>query len=102
MRKDIHPKYVECEVTCGCGERFVTRSTRPTIKVEVCSKCHPFYTGKQRLMDSAGRVEKFQKRWGTHMDKRKAQLQGAATQAQQAVEEAQPEAEPTEQPQGEQ
>ncbi len=112
MKKEIHPEYVECNVTCGCGEHFVTRSTRPTIRVEVCSKCHPFYTGKQKLMDSAGRIEKFQKRWGTHMEQRKAQIQGVAAQAQQAVEEAvpepaqseasQPEAEPSQQPQGEQ
>ncbi len=76
MKEDIHPEYVECEVVCGCGERFVTRATRPSIRVEVCSKCHPFYTGKQRLVDSAGRVEKFQKRWGKHIEERKARIAG--------------------------
>jgi len=63
MKKGIHPDYVECKVTCGCGETFVTRATRPEINVEICSKCHPFYTGKQKLVDTAGRVEKFQRRY---------------------------------------
>jgi len=63
MKKGIHPKYVECKVTCGCGESFVTRATRPEITVEICSKCHPFFTGKQKLVDTAGRVEKFQRRY---------------------------------------
>jgi large subunit ribosomal protein L31 len=64
MKSKIHPKYVECTVTCGCGETFKTRSTKPQINVEICSKCHPFYTGKQKLVDTAGRVEKFQKKYG--------------------------------------
>ncbi|MFH0962741.1 MAG: 50S ribosomal protein L31, partial [Planctomycetota bacterium] len=55
---------VETTVTCGCGESFKTHSTRKAIHVEICSKCHPFYTGKQKLVDTAGRVEKFQKRYG--------------------------------------
>ena len=63
MKDKIHPKYVECTVTCGCGEKFVTCSTRPKINVEICSKCHPFYTGKQKFVDTAGRVEKFQKKF---------------------------------------
>jgi len=63
MKKGIHPKYVECKVTCGCGETFVTRATKPEIRVEICSKCHPFYTGKQKLVDTAGRVEKFERRY---------------------------------------
>ena len=63
MKKDIHPKYVEATVTCGCGETFVTRSTREKIVVEVCGKCHPFYTGKQKYVDSAGRIEKFQRKY---------------------------------------
>ena len=63
MKKGIHPKYEECKVTCGCGETFVTRATQPEIRVEICSKCHPFYTGKQKLVDTAGRVEKFQRRY---------------------------------------
>lgn len=62
MKAKIHPQYVECKVTCGCGETFVTRSTRPELNVEICSACHPFYTGKQKFVDTAGRVEKFQRR----------------------------------------
>jgi large subunit ribosomal protein L31 len=62
MKKGIHPEYVETVVTCGCGETFKTRSTKPRIAVEVCSKCHPFYTGKQRFVDRAGQIEKFQNR----------------------------------------
>jgi large subunit ribosomal protein L31 len=64
MKKGIHPDYVECAVTCGCGNQFKTRSTRPTINVEVCSQCHPFYTGKQKFVDTAGRVERFLRRYG--------------------------------------
>ena len=64
MKKDIHPKYVECTVTCGCGEVFKTRSTTPEINIEICSKCHPFYTGRQKFVDTAGRVEKFLRRYG--------------------------------------
>ena len=66
MRKGIHPEYVECTVTCGCGNTFTTRSTRPKINVEICANCHPFYTGKQKFVDSAGRVEKFTRKynWG--------------------------------------
>ena len=64
MKAKIHPKYVEAVVTCGCGETFKTRSTKARIQVEICSKCHPFYTGKQKYVDTAGRVEKFQKKYG--------------------------------------
>lgn len=63
MKKDIHPDYVECTVTCACGNTFTTRSTRKDIRVEICSQCHPFYTGKQKFIDSAGRVEKFRKKY---------------------------------------
>jgi len=63
VKKDIHPKYVECKVTCGCGNSFLTRSTRASINVEICSKCHPFFTGTQKLVDAAGRIEKFQKKY---------------------------------------
>ncbi|MFO1019729.1 MAG: 50S ribosomal protein L31 [Planctomycetales bacterium] len=66
MKKDIHPNYVETVVTCGCGSTFKTRSTLPKISVEICSACHPFYTGKVKFVDTAGRVEKFQRKynWG--------------------------------------
>lgn len=64
MKKDIHPKYIKATITCGCGETFTTRSTKKDINIEICSKCHPFYTGKQKFIDTAGRVEKFQKKFG--------------------------------------
>ena len=64
MKADIHPKYVECKVTCGCGNSFTTQATVPELNVEICSACHPFYTGKQKFVDTAGRVEKFQKKFG--------------------------------------
>lgn len=65
MRIDIHPTYEETRVTCSCGNTFVTRSTRPgDMHVELCNECHPFFTGKQKLVDSGGRVERFQKRYG--------------------------------------
>lgn len=64
MKKDIHPKYEECTVTCSCGETFKTGSVKKDLRVEVCSKCHPFYTGKQKLLDTGGRVDKFKKRYG--------------------------------------
>ncbi len=63
MKKDIHPEYRETTVTCGCGNTFKTRSTREKIAIEVCSNCHPFYTGRQKFVDTAGMVEKFQRKW---------------------------------------
>lgn len=62
MKSDIHPKYGEAEVRCACGNSFKTRSTRPVIVVGICSACHPFYTGQQKFVDTAGRVDKFQQR----------------------------------------
>ena len=62
MKAEIHPDYVLANVTCSCGNTFTTRSTTAELHVEVCSECHPFYTGKQKLMDSGGRVERFQRR----------------------------------------
>lgn len=62
MKADIHPKYVEAEVRCACGNAFKTRSTRPVIVVGICNACHPFYTGQQKFVDTAGRVDKFQQR----------------------------------------
>ena len=63
MKKGIHPKYEEATIVCACGNTVHTRSVKKSIHVEICSKCHPFYTGKQKLVDSAGRVERFQKRY---------------------------------------
>ena len=64
MRKGIHPEYVSCKVSCACGHTFNTRSTVPEIQVEICSACHPFFTGKQKYIDTAGRIEKFKKKYG--------------------------------------
>ena len=64
MKKNIHPPYYECMVYCACGNSFKTRSTKKEIRVEICSKCHPFFTGKQKFVDSAGRVEKFYRKYG--------------------------------------
>ncbi|MGH9182730.1 MAG: 50S ribosomal protein L31, partial [Acidimicrobiales bacterium] len=64
MKADIHPRYVEATVTCSCGNTFVTRSTKPELHPELCNECHPFFTGKQKLVDSGGRVERFQRRYG--------------------------------------
>lgn len=64
MKEGIHPEYVDCHVKCGCGNEFNTRSTRKEVHVEICSSCHPFYTGKQKFVDTAGRVDRFQKRYG--------------------------------------
>ena len=62
MKTDIHPEYIECKVHCSCGNEFVTRSTVSELRAELCSECHPFYTGKQKLVDTGGRVERFQRR----------------------------------------
>lgn len=64
MKEKIHPKYYRATVRCVCGETFETGSTSQELKVEICSKCHPFYTGKQKLVDSGGRVDRFKKRYG--------------------------------------
>ena len=63
MKNDIHPDYVECKVSCACGNAFTTRSTVPQLSVDICNTCHPFYTGKQKFVDAAGRVEKFQRKF---------------------------------------
>ena len=66
MKAGIHPDYIDTTITCACGEVIQTRSTKPTIHVEVCSKCHPFFTGRQKLMDTAGRIERFQRKYKRH------------------------------------
>jgi large subunit ribosomal protein L31 len=63
MKAEIHPSYVDCTVTCSCGETFQTRSTTSEIHAELCSACHPFFTGKQKLVDAGGRVERFNRRY---------------------------------------
>lgn len=80
MKDDIHPKYFDnCVVTCGCGNTFTTGSTREKIAVEICSACHPFFTGAQKFVDTAGRVEKFQKKFGGNyfQDKTKGKAKAA-------------------------
>ncbi|NLK01016.1 MAG: 50S ribosomal protein L31 [Clostridia bacterium] len=65
MKKGIHPEYAECKVSCSCGNSFETRSTKPEIRVEICSKCHPFYAGKrQTFSEKGGRVERFKRKYG--------------------------------------
>jgi len=64
MQDKIHPDYKDSKVTCACGSSFMTRSTKGNLTVDICAKCHPFYTGKQKLIDAAGRVEKFQRKFG--------------------------------------
>lgn len=77
MKQGIHPEYKETTITCVCGNVIVTRSTKKDIKTEICSNCHPFMTGKQRLVDTAGRVERFKKKYEAKMEK--PQVKKAAT-----------------------
>ena len=65
MKEGIHPENFDITVKCACGEQIVTRSTKKDIKVEICSKCHPFFTGKQKFVDAGGRVDKFKRRYGS-------------------------------------
>jgi large subunit ribosomal protein L31 len=71
MKKDIHPNYIRTTVRCACGHEFATGSTKENIRVEICSQCHPFFTGKQKLMDTAGRVERFRRKYA-HLEEKKA------------------------------
>lgn len=63
MKKEIHPEYVECTVICACGNTFKTKSNKSEIRIDICDKCHPFFTGSEKIVDSAGRVEKFKKKY---------------------------------------
>ena len=78
MKEKIHPQYKEATIICACGEVIQTRSTKPSIRVDICSKCHPFFTGKQKLMDSAGRVERFNRKYA---DFKKAEAAPAGAKA---------------------
>jgi len=69
MKPGIHPEYVESTVVCSCGNTFTTRSTSPSLKVDVCSNCHPFYTGTQRIVDATGQVERFRRRFNIDQNK---------------------------------
>lgn len=66
MKKDIHPPYYKCTVSCACGNTFETGSTKKSLKVEICSVCHPFFTGKQKIIDTTGRVERFNKKYNLY------------------------------------
>ena len=83
MKAGIHPEYVVATVTCSCGNTFQTRSTKPELHVEICSACHPFFTGKMKYVDTTGRVEKFQKKY--NWDKRKEKAADAAKPAEAAA-----------------
>lgn len=63
MKKDLHPKLVACTVTCACGNSFVTKSAKDELRIDICNECHPFFTGSERMVDTAGRIEKFNKRY---------------------------------------
>lgn len=71
MKEGIHPKYTKCRVACACGNTFETRATKPEIRVEICSNCHPFYTGQQKIVDTEGRVERFHQRYARFNEERK-------------------------------
>jgi large subunit ribosomal protein L31 len=76
MKDKIHPNYVECKVTCACGAKFTTRSTRSEIRTDICSECHPYFTGAQKFVDTAGRVDKFLKRYQKSKDGAPAEVAG--------------------------
>ncbi len=75
MKKDIHPEYGMTTVRCHCGHEFEAGSTKKNISIEICSQCHPFYTGKQKLVDSAGRIERFRRKYGDYLGKNKEEVQ---------------------------
>jgi large subunit ribosomal protein L31 len=79
MKQGIHPDYVLAQVTCACGNSFVTRATVPEIKVEICSNCHPFYTGRQKIVDTERRVERFRQRYKRYEEKTKARQEKSGT-----------------------
>ena len=69
MKTDIHPSYTDTTVSCSCGNSFTTRSTSDAVRVELCNECHPFYTGKQKLVDTGGRIDRFERRYGARKGK---------------------------------
>jgi len=81
MKSGIHPVYKVVTVTCACGETFTTRSTKDDMRLEICAKCHPFFTGKQKLIDTAGRVERFEKRYKATTEARAVAAKNAAVKA---------------------
>jgi large subunit ribosomal protein L31 len=97
MKQDIHPEYGVATVHCSCGNTFTTRSTKSELRVEICSNCHPFYTGKQKLVDTGGRVERFQRRYA----KQQADQAVAVKERQAVVRTAEPPTEQASEPSGE-
>ena len=81
MKKDIHPEYGMTTVRCHCGHEFEAGSTKENISIEICSQCHPFYTGKQKLVDSAGRIERFRRKYGDYLGKNKEEVKEAVQEA---------------------
>lgn len=80
MKKDIHPEYRMTTVRCHCGHEFEAGSTKENISIEICSQCHPFYTGKQKLVDSAGRIERFRRKYGNYLEINKEEAKEEATE----------------------
>ncbi|PYR74653.1 MAG: 50S ribosomal protein L31 [Acidobacteria bacterium] len=85
MKQGIHPKYEEVEVRCACGNTFKTRSTKPELHLEICSACHPFFTGRQKLIDTEGRVERFTKKFGAQTSAQRKTAETAAKAAKRAT-----------------
>ena len=85
MKQGIHPKYEEVEVRCACGNTFKTRSTKPELHLEICSACHPFFTGRQKLIDTEGRVERFSKKFGAQTAEQRKTAAAAAKAAKKAT-----------------
>jgi large subunit ribosomal protein L31 len=90
MKPDIHPDYVDATVRCSCGNTYVTHSTKADLHVELCNECHPFFTGKQKLVDSGGRVERFQRRYGERKGAKKAPEMVSASAAASSAPESEP------------
>lgn len=86
MKTDIHPDYQDATVTCSCGNTFQTRSTAGDLSVELCNECHPFFTGRQKLVDSGGRVDRFQKRYGQVKSKKAQAREAGSSDGEQAAE----------------
>jgi large subunit ribosomal protein L31 len=85
VKEAIHPKYEEVEVRCACGNTFKTRSTKPELHLEICSACHPFFTGRQKLIDTEGRVERFNKKFGLQTSEQRKTAAKAAKEASKAA-----------------
>ena len=85
MKEGIHPKYAQVDVRCACGNTFKTRSTKPELHLEICSACHPFFTGRQKLIDTEGRVERFTKKYGAQTSEQRKTAAAAAKAAKPAA-----------------